>query len=197
MAAQVLVRKSQLIHLKPASLPISKDLKSLSNHVLKVAKGDSLRVQGSPFAGDRHMVPDVANVLDQGQVLNLVARRYFQPNVACSQASTHCPKRTLEDITKVTLQESLNGCFIPPQSQTVSHCIFCNCSVTHDRTRTRFQLQSGKFALLVFTKSMQQRCSEGSIPYACFQWHGAAVEILRHCGTGSLIAWKSVSTVQH
>ena len=48
------------------------------------SRSRSPRVQRRPLAGDRHPVPDVADVLDQRQVLHLVARRNLQPRLACS-----------------------------------------------------------------------------------------------------------------
>lgn len=42
----------------------------------------SLGVERCPFPCDRHMVPDVTDIFDQGQVFHLIARGNLKPNVA-------------------------------------------------------------------------------------------------------------------
>lgn len=47
----------------------------------------SLGVQWVPLACHWHMVPDVAHVFNQAEVLHLVARGDLQPNITCEAVS--------------------------------------------------------------------------------------------------------------
>lgn len=47
----------------------------------------SLGVQGGPLAGNGHMVPDVAHIFQEAQVLDLVAGSNLQADVTCSAES--------------------------------------------------------------------------------------------------------------
>jgi hypothetical protein len=47
-------------------------------------KGGTLGIEGRPFARNGHVVPDVADVLNQGHVLNLVPWCNLQADVPCA-----------------------------------------------------------------------------------------------------------------
>ena len=57
----------------------------------------SLGVQGGPLAGNGHMVPDVAHIFNQAQVLDLVARSNLQADVTCS-AESGCVLRSKSSV---------------------------------------------------------------------------------------------------
>lgn len=48
----------------------------------------SLGVQGGPLAGNGHMVPDVAHIFNQAQVLDLIAGSNLQADVTCRVTPT-------------------------------------------------------------------------------------------------------------
>ena len=44
----------------------------------------SLGVQGGPLAGNGHMIPDIAHIFNQAQVLDLIAGSNLQADVTCN-----------------------------------------------------------------------------------------------------------------